>query len=99
MVEAIRGHRGTGKRTEYQVKWTGYREDDPDGTTWEPESGPMTGLSTVTAVWPRPGTGPATQSSHKLPKEGYNCVLRTANWYVFEVCSQILINKHYSLIN
>ena len=27
------------KRTEYRVKWAGCRDDDPVGTTWEPESG------------------------------------------------------------
>ena len=31
-VEAIRGQRGTGKHTEYRVKWAGYAEGDPEGT-------------------------------------------------------------------
>lgn len=38
-VEEIRGRRGTGKHTEYRLKWAGYAEDDHEGTTWEPASG------------------------------------------------------------
>jgi len=32
-VEAIRSHKGSGKKRLYQIKWKGYPESD---NTWEP---------------------------------------------------------------